>query len=160
MQTHEIMWSLALAHPLDQLIVDAAIDSVADADGRPPEDVRADLDGAYEVLGCGAITGTGRAEVRARRKLIATAGYAAGSRPTVEVVPGTGRPEKLGTGGLHMFKGGGVCRFPGAARRAGHKVVYHPSTLRVVVGARWLVAWLHDMYPAALAPLLTRSHED
>lgn len=160
MHTHKIMWSLALAHPLDQLIVDMAVDSTADAEGRAPEDVRADLDAAYEVMACHAITGAGRAESKARRKLIATAGFAAGLRPTIEVVTGTARPVKLGTGGVHMFRKGGVCRFPGAARRAGHKIIYHPSTIRIVVGARWLVAWLHDMYPAALAPLLTHSHED
>lgn len=159
MQTHEIMWSLAIAHPLDQLIVDMAVDSTADAEGRLPEEVRADLDACYDSMACHAVAGPGRAASKARRALIKIAGFSLDVRPTVEVIPGTAPATRAGTVGGHYTASGLRVRRPGACRKAGSRIIYHPSTLRVTVGARWLVAWLHDAHPAALAPLLTHSHE-
>ena len=61
-------------------------------------------------------------------------------RCPVEIVAGFSEPTFQGEEGYHTFrKGGGACRNPGAARRAGHKLDYHRSTRRVEVGWGWLL---------------------
>jgi hypothetical protein len=57
----------------------------------------------------------------------------------IDIVPGDAEPTRQGTEAHSTFKNGGRCQYPGAAIKAGYKVVYHPSTLEVVVGAGWLL---------------------
>ena len=57
-------------------------------------------------------------------------------------------PVLTGEAPSHTFKGGGSCRSPGAAIRAGYKVEYHADTREVTVG----VAWLADLIAREFAP--------
>lgn len=47
-------------------------------------------------------------------------------------------PTMTGEAPSSTFKGGGACRSPGAALRAGYKVEYHADTREVTVGVEWL----------------------
>lgn len=54
-------------------------------------------------------------------------------------------PTRLGEPAHYTFKrGGGLCKAPGAALKAGHRLLYHPTTVRIVVGAEWLGMFVMD----------------
>lgn len=56
----------------------------------------------------------------------------------VTVVDGDQPPAVSGEASHHTFKNGSRVRNAGAAIRAGYKVVYHASTLAIVVGSQWV----------------------
>jgi len=58
----------------------------------------------------------------------------------VSVAPGDAGPTMSGEPPRSEFKNGGVCQYPGAARRAGYKIRYIPDTRVVTVGARFVLA--------------------
>ena len=63
------------------------------------------------------------------------------SRCPVLILEGDQPPASKGESGYSTFRHSGtVVQYPGAARRAGHKLDYHRSTRRVEVGALWLAA--------------------
>jgi len=66
---------------------------------------------------------------------------AGASRCPVAVVAGGSPPRARGQRGYACFKGGGPCKYPGAARRAGYRVEWEPSTYRVEVGEDWIRRW-------------------
>jgi hypothetical protein len=70
-----------------------------------------------------------------RRLIRAKAGS---SRAPIKIVLGDSAPVLTGEAGHSEFKGGGVCRNPGGAIRAGYKVYYVRSTLRITVGQGYL----------------------
>lgn len=82
----------------------------------------------------GEVTLTGSQAARIR----ALAGLAR-SRAEVSVTAGDPAPKSSGEAGYTQFKDGGLCRFPGAARRAGYRIEYVPSTLAISVGVEWLI---------------------
>lgn len=66
-----------------------------------------------------------------------------GSQAEIVVVAGGQAPTRSGEPAYHTFRGkkgreGGICQFPGSARKAGYKTDYHPSTLTATVGADWV----------------------
>src|SRR5271157_2652296 len=61
------------------------------------------------------------------------------SRCPVVVIAGDSAPQSVGERAYSEFaKSGGRCEHPGSAMRAGYKVRYIHSTLRVEVGDVWL----------------------
>jgi hypothetical protein len=75
---------------------------------------------------------------------------AGAERCPVVIIPGLAPPRATGERGSNEFrKGGGLCKHPGGAIRAGYKVRYVRSTYRVEVGRAWLA--LDQLPPAVLA---------
>ncbi len=90
------------------------------------------------LAGSGAKSGRLRSYLRGRCGVrscpVALVGYERRDQaPTV-----TGEPPR------HEFRGGGECKYPGAAMRAGYKVDYVADTRAVTVGVKWLADRLEE----------------
>ena len=85
------------------------------------------------------IDGTGAKSARTRTAVRAAVGRGTNSSIPVTVVAGDAAPVLSGEEAYTTFRKGGVCHYPGAARRAGYKLDYHPSTLAITVGAGWVL---------------------
>ncbi len=86
------------------------------------------------------LEGTGKKSSELRRRVRGAVGCTANSVPIL-LVGGTRSdeaPAMTGDPPETTFKNGGACQYPGAARRAGYKVKYHPDTREITVGVAWL----------------------
>ena len=63
-----------------------------------------------------------------------------GNSVPLEVVSGDSQPQNKGASYYHTTPTGEPCPFPNAYRRSFGRPVYHPSTLRRVVGAKTLLS--------------------
>lgn len=84
------------------------------------------------------ISGEGAASARCRTAVRDAVGRRSNTSIPITVVPGDAAPILSGEDAYHTFRSGGLCRSPGAARRAGYRTEYHASTLSITVGAGWL----------------------
>lgn len=87
------------------------------------------------------LTGTGAKSARARAMVRRRAGCDGANNVPITLVGGDRAdeaPKVTGEAPYHTFRKGGVCKFPGAARRAGYKTDYHADTRAVTVGVEWL----------------------
>lgn len=87
------------------------------------------------------VTGDTAEAIGMRRRIRHAVGLSNTVAP-ITVVEGASAPVAAGEAAHHTFRddGGGVCGYPGAAIRAGYRLDYHTSTLRITVGAVWVLA--------------------
>lgn len=90
-------------------------------------------------------------KIRSRIRVIAGCGGANSVPITLRGDEHAGQaPVLTGEAPSSTFKGGGACRSPGAAIRAGYKVEYHADTREVTVGVEWLADLIRrEFTPAA-----------
>lgn len=136
METLELMLKTVMENPNDADVYGAAYDAGQDA-GLKPLTARKRVNAARRTgrvrQAQDVIDGNATQRTRCR----VAAGVA--GNPPVIVVAGKAAPVSRGETAYSTFKNGGRCQYPGSARKAGYKTVYHASTLEVIVGAEWVL---------------------
>jgi hypothetical protein len=133
------------ANPDDQTAAAALVDRYQEM-GHPAEAARVLLGRVIRWRRVkAAITGTGAAAARLRTRVRGYCGVASCPRIPIAVVGGDRAeqpPRMTGDGPYHTFRGGGGCKYPGAARRKGYRTEYHADTREITVGVSWLAELL------------------
>jgi hypothetical protein len=125
----------ALAHEPDNAgLVAAATDYLMERGLTPRGAVRKVAMAVNLARAVRAVESSPRLRTRIRRAV------GCEGNPPVEVIAGSARPTRHGEEAYHTFRGGNTrVNAPGSAIKRGFKLDYHPSTLRVTVGAVWVM---------------------
>lgn len=93
-----------------------------------------------------------------RSRIRSRAGCGGSNNVPISLVGQTRRdepPKCTGDAPETTFRGGGTCRSPGAAIRAGYRVEYHADTRAITVGVSYVAAMIREMMPRKGAAIVT-----
>lgn len=137
METLELVLKTVTENPDDKNAAAVAYDAGQDA-GLKPLTARKRVNEARRAGRFTQAVELMAQDTKLRTRCREVAGGVNHTTPVV-VIPGDTAPVSRGQAGHHTFKNGGICQWPGSARRKGYKTVYHHSTLEVIVGAEWVL---------------------
>jgi len=145
--TADALAAILREEPADRTVRAALVDALLEAGSSRWAAVRAANAVAREGAGSIAhrtarafIRADGSAAAKARTAIRERVNRGSSSSIEVTVVAGNAAPVLSGEDAHSTFRKGGACHSPGAAIRAGYKVDYHRSTLKITVGGEWVAS--------------------